>query len=235
MNVELRPVELPDFGVPEARPAIAAAEHNARMDALQAAADDDWVVVYGDREHFANLAFLCGFDPRFEEALLLLGPSMRTLVVGLEGEAYASLLAAALDVVVCPSLSLMGQDRTGGPTLEAVLRDAGIARRREHRRRRLEGARGRRVGPSHPRPGRARVPRRPAPPHRRPRGRPRRDRAADLADRGAARAQLRRADRGLRVGGRALLDRGPRDPRRRRPGRDRAGGGGVRCATRASR
>ena len=27
-------------------------------------------MVYGDREHFANLAFLTGFDPRFEEAIL---------------------------------------------------------------------------------------------------------------------------------------------------------------------
>jgi hypothetical protein len=86
VNVELRPVDLPALGVPEARPPIAAGEHEARMEALAAAGDSDWVVVYGDREHFANLAFLCGFDPRFEEALLLLGPSSRMLVVGLEGE-----------------------------------------------------------------------------------------------------------------------------------------------------
>jgi hypothetical protein len=125
VNVELGTVELPAFGVPEARPAIPAAEYAARLDALQAAATTDWLVVYGDREHFANLAFLCGFDPRFEEALLLLGPS-RTLVVGLEGDAYATLVPVDLDVVVCPSLSLMGQDRTGGPTLEAVLRGAGL-------------------------------------------------------------------------------------------------------------
>jgi Metallopeptidase family M24 len=123
--VQLGTVTLPAFGVPERRPAIPAAEHHARMDALQDALDSRWIVVYGDREHFANLAFLCGFDPRFEESLLLLGPA-RTLVVGLEGEAYASLLAVELDVVVCPSLSLMGQERAGGPTLEAVLREAGM-------------------------------------------------------------------------------------------------------------
>ena len=125
MNVELGTVALPAFGVPEARPTISAEEHAARMDALQAAAETDWLVVYGDREHFANVAYLCGFDPRFEEALLLLGPS-RTLVVGLEGEAYATLAPVDLDVIVCPSLSLMGQDRSGGPTLEVVLRDAGL-------------------------------------------------------------------------------------------------------------
>jgi hypothetical protein len=125
VNVELGRPSLPSFGVPDARPAIAAAEYHARMSALEAAAPADRVVVYGDREHFANLAFLCGFDPRFEEALLLLGAS-RTLVVGLEGKAYTTLLAAELDVVVCPSLSLMGQERAGGPTLEAVLREAGM-------------------------------------------------------------------------------------------------------------
>jgi hypothetical protein len=29
-------------------------------------------MVYADREHFANMAYLTGFDPRFEEALLIL-------------------------------------------------------------------------------------------------------------------------------------------------------------------
>ncbi len=35
----------------------------------------DRLVVYADREHSANLAFLTGFDPRFEEAVLILGPA----------------------------------------------------------------------------------------------------------------------------------------------------------------
>ncbi|HZS93019.1 MAG TPA: hypothetical protein VFE42_36710 [Chloroflexota bacterium] len=34
----------------------------------------DALLVYVDREHFANLAYLTGFDPRFEEALLILKP-----------------------------------------------------------------------------------------------------------------------------------------------------------------
>jgi hypothetical protein len=98
------------------------------MAALREAVAADWVAVYGDREHFANLAFACGFDPRFEEALLLLGAGgERLLLVGLEGEGYASLLPVELDVVVCPSFSLMGQPRAGGPSLERALRDAGLA------------------------------------------------------------------------------------------------------------
>ena len=43
------------------------------------------VVVYADREHSANLAYLTGFDPRFEEALLIVGPAGDpTLLVGNE-------------------------------------------------------------------------------------------------------------------------------------------------------
>jgi len=124
-RVELRSAVLPSFGVPAQRPSIGAEEHGARMDALQEAVDSRWIVVYGDREHFANLAFLCGHDPRFEEAVLLLGPS-RTLLVGLEGEAHATLMPADVNVVVCPSLSLMGQDRATGPNLEDALRATGL-------------------------------------------------------------------------------------------------------------
>ena len=29
-------------------------------------------VIYADREHFANLAYLTGFEPRFEEALAII-------------------------------------------------------------------------------------------------------------------------------------------------------------------
>lgn len=47
------------------------------------------VVVYGDREHFANLAFLTGFDPRFEEALLVVSDRKSPLlIVGNECQGY---------------------------------------------------------------------------------------------------------------------------------------------------
>ena len=35
----------------------------------------DHIVVWGDREHSANIAYLTGFDPRFEEAVLIVGPT----------------------------------------------------------------------------------------------------------------------------------------------------------------
>jgi hypothetical protein len=46
-------------------------------------------VVYADREHCANLLHLTGFDPRFEEALLLLSADgRRKLLVGNECLGY---------------------------------------------------------------------------------------------------------------------------------------------------
>jgi hypothetical protein len=109
-------------------PELPEAEYEARIDALRASAATDWVVVYGDREHFANLAFLTGFDPRFEEAVLVLGSGdARHLLVGNEGLGYGSVaVIPRLDVVLCQPLSLMGQDRSESPSLHRCLADLGI-------------------------------------------------------------------------------------------------------------
>ena len=50
------------------------------------------VIVYGDREHFANTRFLTGYDPRFEESLVIVGlMGQPRLLVGLEGLYYAAI------------------------------------------------------------------------------------------------------------------------------------------------
>ena len=43
-----------------------------RFLAAKTKAGFDAIIVYADREHCANLSYLTGFDPRFEEALLIL-------------------------------------------------------------------------------------------------------------------------------------------------------------------
>lgn len=128
MSIALRRIALPDFGTPGAEPKIPAATYASRCDAAYAAAGCDWLVVYADREHFGNIVFLSGFEPRFEEALLLLGPAgKRVLLTGNECESYAALAGLpGLTVLQAQSLSLMGQDRTLTPRLADRLRDAGI-------------------------------------------------------------------------------------------------------------
>lgn len=129
MSIILKPVSIPDFGIPLERPAIPAATYASRADRAFAAAGCDWLVVYADREHFANISFLTGFEPRFEEALLLLGPGGRRIVItGNENQGYTPISPLeGLETLLCQSLSLMGQDRSSKPNLPAVLREAGIA------------------------------------------------------------------------------------------------------------
>src|SRR5262249_23086593 len=80
--------------------------------------------------HFANIVFLTGFEPRFEEALLLLGPSARrVLITGNECQSYAALSPLpGLEVLLAQSMSLMGQDRSSRPKLVQVLKEAGIGK-----------------------------------------------------------------------------------------------------------
>jgi hypothetical protein len=125
--VQLTEVAPPPLELADELPAIPGAEFEARIAALRRAVGADWIVVYGDREHAANLIFLCNLDPRFEEALLVIGPHSRTLVLGKEDVGYVPVVPIEVEVVLCPTFSLMGIDRGGGPTLEEALREIGIA------------------------------------------------------------------------------------------------------------
>jgi hypothetical protein len=75
--VRVAHIEMPDFGMPDREPGIPAVTYAGRLHLLRARAiarGYDRLVVYADREHSANLAWLTGFDPRFEEAILVVGP-----------------------------------------------------------------------------------------------------------------------------------------------------------------
>jgi hypothetical protein len=82
----------PEFGQPAYPPQASSSEFERRLDQLRARMNErklTHLVVFGDREHFANLAYLTGFDPRFEEAVLIVGRNSKPLlVVGNECESY---------------------------------------------------------------------------------------------------------------------------------------------------
>jgi hypothetical protein len=126
--VRLRDIEIPDFGLPAEPPQIPPSTYERRCRAAYEKAGANWFVVYGDREHFANIMFLTGFDPRFEEALLVLGPSDRRIIVaGNECVDYARLaLLPDVDIVLAQSFGLMGQDRSKAPNLAHVLWQVGM-------------------------------------------------------------------------------------------------------------
>jgi Xaa-Pro aminopeptidase len=129
-GVELAEVGLPDFGLPGAEPSVPTATYLARLAAAERAAADaglDALLVYADREHFANLSYLTRFDPRFEEALLILVPGRApVLLVGNEGVAYAAVVPPGVEVVRYQSFSLVNQPRSGSKPLAGLLAEAGL-------------------------------------------------------------------------------------------------------------
>src|SRR5262245_14645324 len=130
MSIELTETHLPDFGLPTVEPQLAKEEYDERIEATRERmkrARLDALVIYGDREHFANLAYLTGYDPRFEESLCVLTRKDKpTLLVGNEGVGYASLSPVALNVELYQTFSLLGQPRDKLIPLKRLFRRAGI-------------------------------------------------------------------------------------------------------------
>lgn len=130
MNIQLTKVTLPDFGMPFSEPAIPRGIHETRIQNLRQLMDKqqlDVVVVYGDREHNANTTYLCGYDPRFEESLLIVKrDGLPSLLVGNEGWGYAALAPLPVNRILFQSLSLLGQDRSRSKKLETIFSEAGI-------------------------------------------------------------------------------------------------------------
>jgi Xaa-Pro aminopeptidase len=127
---ELADIGVPGFGLPSTEPSVPVATYRARLAAAARAAAGaglDALLVYADREHFANLSYLTGFDPRFEEALLILVPGRPAqLLVGNEGVAYAAVVPAEVEVIRYQSFSLLTQPRSDSKPLGDLLAAAGL-------------------------------------------------------------------------------------------------------------
>lgn len=85
------------------------------------------LVIYGDREHFSNIEYFTGFDPRFEEALLVIPhDGTPTIIVGNEGADYCNIIDYEIRKYIYPPFSLPGQPRALGRPFESILRLAGL-------------------------------------------------------------------------------------------------------------
>jgi Creatinase/Prolidase N-terminal domain len=132
MRARLAEVALPDFGMPMTEPLLPASIYRDRLDRLRSgmvASGYDHLVVWGDREHSANIAYLTGFDPRFEEAVLIVGAAGDPAIL-LGNECYG--LAAVAPLPLRPlrfqDLSLPGQPRDSSRPLPEIFSDEGIGR-----------------------------------------------------------------------------------------------------------
>ena len=133
MPVSLRECPLPVTEVPSTPPPpLTAAIYKARIAATRERARAEGVdvlVVWGDREHSSNMSYLSGFDPRFEEALLIVPVANShppRLLVGNECLGFAPDPAIGIEVELWQDLSLMGQPRERSRTLREIFADEGV-------------------------------------------------------------------------------------------------------------
>jgi hypothetical protein len=116
--------------MPDERPEIPAALYAARLERLREGADArgyDRLVVYADREHSANLAYISGFDPRFEEAILVVGPDGEpAILVGNECYGLAGAAPLPMRRHLFQDLSLPSQPRDRSRPLADILGGEGI-------------------------------------------------------------------------------------------------------------
>ncbi|HEX5695677.1 MAG TPA: aminopeptidase P family N-terminal domain-containing protein [Acidimicrobiia bacterium] len=123
-------IDLPDFGMPEAMPQLPPAIHLDRLERLRERGETrgyDHMIVYADREHSANLSYLTGFDPRFEEALLVVGSDEQPAVlVGNECWGMAGAAPLPLRRHLFQDFSLPSQPRDRSRSLREILAEEGV-------------------------------------------------------------------------------------------------------------
>jgi len=127
-------VDWPNFGSAERPPAVEASELEGRLKALHAGMASlglSHAVVYADREHFANMAYLTNYDPRFEEAILIVAREGRPLLlVGNEGEGYLGVsplyTAGKLRAERFQPFSLLNQPRDTSRKIRDIFAGEGI-------------------------------------------------------------------------------------------------------------
>jgi hypothetical protein len=130
-RARLADLALPDFGRPSATPEIAPSLYRARLERLRermAERGYEVLVVWADREHSANMAYLTGFDPRFEEAILVVGARGGEPAILVGNECWGTAGAAPMPMRrhLFQDLSLPGQPRDRSRTLTEILGDEGI-------------------------------------------------------------------------------------------------------------
>ncbi|WP_437203203.1 aminopeptidase P family N-terminal domain-containing protein [Planctomicrobium sp. SH664] len=128
--ISLRRISLPDFGAADEIPALPVSTYLERLaltiDRMRVEGLDV-LAIYADREHSANLNFLIGFDPRFEEALFLMDRSgKRLLLVGNECSEFLPRDELQIESELFQEFSLLGQPRDSSRPLLTILRDFGI-------------------------------------------------------------------------------------------------------------
>jgi len=130
----LKNITWPNFGFSNTPPQIPLKEYERRLNECNELIEKHnltHLVIYADREHFANLCYLTGFDPRFEEALMIIRANAKPLVL-IGNECFAYLDASPLiqehkiRKELFQTFSLLNQPRDKSRKLIEILKDENI-------------------------------------------------------------------------------------------------------------
>ena len=131
-QIELKSVKYPEAVIPTEFSAIPKSEYESRLQKVRGLMKKHGfthVVIYGDREHFANVRFLTGYDPRFEETLLIIPMDKKPiLMVGNEGLGYSKINQLDVEIEFFQHFSLQGQPRDRSKKMIDIFQGAGIAK-----------------------------------------------------------------------------------------------------------
>jgi hypothetical protein len=130
----LKNLEWPNFGSYKNPVLHDSGDYISRINLAKSKLDElklTHLVIYGDKEHFANLMFLTGFDPRFEEALLIISKDRKPIIlVGNECEEYLKISPLYNDGKIRKErfqpFSLLNQPADESRPLSSIFLDEGI-------------------------------------------------------------------------------------------------------------
>ncbi len=84
-------------------------------------------VIYGDREHFANVEYFTGFEPRFEQTLFVItADDKRSILLGNECFGYSDIIPYPIERILYQNFSLQGQPRGQLKPLHEIFGGLGI-------------------------------------------------------------------------------------------------------------
>lgn len=134
-SVRLVEQDWPEYPAAEVPASLSLDLYRRRIAATRARMLEDGIstlVVYADREHFGTMVWLTNFDPRFEEALLVIRHDRKPLfIVGNECASYLGIApmfaAGEIRHERQQSFSLISQPRASSRLLSGILAGEGIS------------------------------------------------------------------------------------------------------------
>jgi hypothetical protein len=130
-TMKIEKVQLPEFTETDDFPEISKDEINERFINVLKRMEErglSHLIIYGDKEHFGNLAYITGgYDSRFEESLLIIPKNNQpVLILGNEGMSYSDISLLNHKKELFQTFSLQGMTRDKKKYLSDIFMKYGI-------------------------------------------------------------------------------------------------------------